>query len=256
MTSEFNDKIIKVYNALINRINASLANYVQKSQISGLVKNDGTIDTTNYLSSLPSHNHDDRYYTETEIDTTLNGKANSTHSHSISDVTNLQTSLDDKAEESDLLDLIYPIGSIYMKKGTGTTSVCPIAQTLGGTWTRIENRFLYASEGGQGIGSTGGSAAVTLTATQSGVPAHGHGMAHTHNHNHTAIGYTNTGGTGTARRNPIGYDNTSATGTLATSSDSTASSKSNTDNNTAQDASEAHNNMPPYIIVNVWERIA
>lgn len=186
------------------------------------------------LYAEATHNHDDRYYTETEIDTALN----------------------DKVEESDLLDLIYPKGSIYMKKGTGTTSVCPIQQTLGGTWTRIENRFLYASEGEQGIGTTGGSETVTLTAAQSGVPAHGHGMAHNHNHNHSAIGYVNTGGGGTARRIPIGYDNTSAAGTLTTSSDRTASSKSDTDNNTAQDASEAHSNMPPYIIVNVWERTA
>ena len=182
--------------------------------------------------------------------------ANITHTHTISNVTNLQETLDDKVEESDLLELIYPIGSIYMQKGNGTTSVCQIAQTLGGTWTRIENRFLYASEGGQGIGYTDGYETITLTAAQSGIPAHSHGMAHKHTHNHTAIGYTNTGGSGTARRNPIGYDNTSAAGTLTTSSDSTTSSKSNTDNNTAQDASEAHSNMPPYIIVNVWERTA
>ena len=48
--------------------------YIEKSNTSGLVKNDGTIDTTQYLSSLPSHNHDDRYYTESEVDTALNGK--------------------------------------------------------------------------------------------------------------------------------------------------------------------------------------
>ena len=52
----------------------SLINYIQKSQTVGLIKNDGTIDTTQYLSSLPSHNHDDRYYTESEVDTALNGK--------------------------------------------------------------------------------------------------------------------------------------------------------------------------------------
>ena len=143
-----------------------------------------------------------------------------------------------------------------MEKDTTSHSVCPIQTRLGGTWTRIENRFLYASKNGQGVGLPGGSATVTLTAAQSGVPAHSHGMAHTHNHQHTAIGYTNTGGAGTARRTPIGYDNTSAAGTLATSSDRTASSKSNTDNNTGADASEAHDNMPPYIIVNVWERTA
>lgn len=48
--------------------------YIEKSNTSGLVKNDGTIDTTQYLSSLPSHNHDDRYYTESEVDSALNGK--------------------------------------------------------------------------------------------------------------------------------------------------------------------------------------
>ena len=234
LQSDFSAKITKVKTALENV-------FVKKTDI-----------TTSFSSTTS----DSKVASEKLVKDSLDAKASSRHPHSISDVTSLQTSLNDKADESDLLDLIYPKGSIYMKKGTGTTSVCPIQQTLGGTWTRIENRFLYASEGEQGIGTTGGSATVTLTAAQSGVPAHGHGMAHTHTHNHTAIGYTNTGGSGTARRTPIGYDNTSAAGTLTTSSDRTASSKSNTDNNTAQDASEAHDNMPPYIIVNVWERTA
>ena len=65
----------------------SLANYVQKSNTSGLLKNDGSVDTTQYLSSLPSHNHDDRYYTESEVDTALNGKANSSHTHTKSQIT-------------------------------------------------------------------------------------------------------------------------------------------------------------------------
>lgn len=52
----------------------SLTNYVQKSSTSGLLKNDGTVDTTQYLSSLPSHNHDDRYYTESEVDDALDDK--------------------------------------------------------------------------------------------------------------------------------------------------------------------------------------
>lgn len=34
-----------------------LSNYIQKSSTSGLVKNDGSIDTTSYLSSLPNHTH-------------------------------------------------------------------------------------------------------------------------------------------------------------------------------------------------------
>lgn len=182
--------------------------------------------------------------------------AEASHIHSTSDITSLQTSLDDKIEESDLLDLIYPIGSIYMEKDTTSHSVCPIQTRLGGTWTRIENRFLYASENGQGVGLPGGYETVTLTAAQSGVPAHSHGMAHTHSHNHKAVGYINNSlASGNAGRNIAGYTGSGLSGTLSTDTDATASSKSTTDNNTAQDASEAHSNMPPYIIVNVWERI-
>ena len=44
---------------------------------------------------------------------------------------------------SNLLDLIYPIGSIYLD--AGNHSVCPIQTLLGGTWSRIEDRFLLAS---------------------------------------------------------------------------------------------------------------
>lgn len=39
-----------------------------------------------------SHAHDDRYYTETEINTKLNGKANSSHTHGNGDITSLDAS--------------------------------------------------------------------------------------------------------------------------------------------------------------------
>ena len=52
------------------------------------------------------HNHDDAYYTKTEIDTALENKAGSTHSHEISDITNLQTALDDKVSSNDWDSLV------------------------------------------------------------------------------------------------------------------------------------------------------
>lgn len=45
------------------------------------------------------HNHDDRYYTESEVDSKLSGKSNTGHIHVISDVTDLQSSLDDKVDK-------------------------------------------------------------------------------------------------------------------------------------------------------------
>lgn len=45
-----------------------------------------------------SHTHDDRYYTETEVDGLLDGKANVSHTHTIENVTGLQDALDEKAD--------------------------------------------------------------------------------------------------------------------------------------------------------------
>ena len=49
--------LITVHNADSSAHSTILTNYIQKSSTSGLVKNDGSIDTTSYLSSLPSHTH-------------------------------------------------------------------------------------------------------------------------------------------------------------------------------------------------------
>lgn len=45
-----------------------------------------------------SHTHDDRYYTETEVDGLLDGKADASHTHTIENVTGLQDALDGKAD--------------------------------------------------------------------------------------------------------------------------------------------------------------
>lgn len=58
-----------------------------------------------------------------------------------------------------LLDLIYPVGSIYVyQDGNSAPSTCPVANTLGGTWEKIEDRFLYSSSSPAKYGLRGGSA--------------------------------------------------------------------------------------------------
>ena len=47
-----------------------------------------------------SHTHDDRYYTETEVDGLLDGKADASHTHTIENVTGLQDALDEKADSA------------------------------------------------------------------------------------------------------------------------------------------------------------
>ena len=57
--------------------------------------------TPENIGAAPTeHTHDDRYYTETEIDSKLNDKADSTHVHTIDNITGLQSVLDEKAASS------------------------------------------------------------------------------------------------------------------------------------------------------------
>lgn len=50
--------------------------------------------------AVSSHNHDDVYYTENEIDILLENKASSSHTHTIANIINLQSALDGKANSS------------------------------------------------------------------------------------------------------------------------------------------------------------
>jgi len=79
-----------------------MSQVITKSSTSGLVKNDGSIDTTSYLSSLPSHTHTKSQISDFSHTHTKSEISDFTHSHSISDVTNLQSGLNAKANSSDL----------------------------------------------------------------------------------------------------------------------------------------------------------
>lgn len=87
-----------------------------------------------------------------------------------------------------LLDLLYPVGSIYMcsteaiiRKDSSDNPVCPIESTLGGTWTPIYNTFLYAAAKGTHVvdthdyypGDSGGSKDLI-------VPYHTHTMPYSY----------------------------------------------------------------------------
>lgn len=63
-----------------------------------------------------------------------------------------------------LLDLLYPVGSIYVFciPELAIPDTCPIANTLGGTWVKIENRFLYSTTDADKYGQLNGSNKATL----------------------------------------------------------------------------------------------
>ena len=144
-----------------------------------------------------------------------------------------------------LLD-IYPVGSIYMSVNSTDPSTL-----FGGTWQRIQDTFLLCAGSTYGAGTTGGEATHLLTSAESGLPQHSHGMQGAGTHNHQ-LGMSDTSvqkGSNYAR--PRGRDDVSGRGYTSTD----AGWHTHTiDNQGPWNASQAHNNMPPYLAVYVWER--
>lgn len=122
-----------------------------------------------------------------------------------------------------LINAIYPIGSIYMS----TQNISP-ATFLGGTWNRIQGRFLLGADTNHLAGSSGGEETHTLIADE--MPIHNHGI----------------GGTGVARGTTSTYDAFKL---------QTWTGSNNWRNGTGSAGKgQPHNNMPPYLAVYMWER--
>lgn len=126
----------------------------------------------------------------------------------------------------EILDIIYPVGSIYIS----TTTTNP-STFFGGTWERIKGRFLLgADDSTYKIGGTGGEASHTLSIDE--MPSH----------NHTAYSFVYNSPDNPFTINPSGTSKLStATGDIGV--DKTGGGK-------------AHNNMPPYLVTYIWKRTA
>lgn len=123
----------------------------------------------------------------------------------------------------DLFKYIYPVNSIYI-----SYSHAYPGDLFGGTWVRIENKFLWSGDEFSNIGQTGGEATHTLTVGE--MPSHRHYIAKddegTDFPDNTDY-FTN--GWAAGRR----HSQTTDTG-----------------------GNQPHNNMPPYIQVSAWRRTA
>ena len=67
-----------------------------------------------------------------------------------------------------LKDLIYPVGSIFMK----ATDTDNPGKVIGDTWAQIQGKFLLGASSSYVIKSTGGEDTHTLTANE--MPSHNH----------------------------------------------------------------------------------
>ena len=156
--------------------------------------------------------------------------------------------------KSNLLDFVYPIGSIYMSVNNTSPQ-----SFLGGTWERIQDKFLLSAGSTYESGTTGGEATHTLTTSE--MPIHTHIQnEHTHSqmvHSHgigTGCIDINSKWTSSARGVPVFANDYTSNKKYTDYSNGTNVATTATNQDTG--GGQAHNNMPPYLAVYMWKRTA
>ena len=150
-----------------------------------------------------------------------------------------------------LMDLFYPVGSIY----TSMNSTNP-SELFGGTWEQITDRFLYCADSSK---ETGGS----KTISTANLPSHTHTFSGTSATDTIQFRRTTTGSTiSTSSSNVFTAENNS--GKTSSYSIGTEESKttwdvltfSYTPSGTLSNTGSGEEFLPPYITVYAWYRSA
>ena len=141
-----------------------------------------------------------------------------------------------KVNNTNIFDLIYPVGSIYISVNSTNPEVL-----FGGTWEQIQGRFLLGMSSSYPVGSTGGSKDAVV-------------VAHTHNPANEA-GYTGfitnskkaftVGDMGSQSGSGRYYPFATADFDISRNTATGSTGVSGTDKN-----------MPPYLAVAMWKRTA
>ena len=149
-----------------------------------------------------------------------------------------------KVNNKNIFDLIYPVGSFYISaKSTNPATL------FGGTWEQIQGRFLLGRSSSYPVGSMGGEATHTLTASE--IPFHNH-----------AIGQE--GNTSLVLPTDVAVDDSSHSQYVTTLEggrsgwykSSVAWGGAIVTRNQTEPYGQPHNNMPPYLSVYIWKRTA
>lgn len=157
-----------------------------------------------------------------------------------------------------LLSMVYPVGSIYMS----VNSTSP-ASFLGGTWQRIQDRFLLAAGSTYTAGATGGSATHTPSGTvgdtaltEAQLPAlTGSFVSALVNGGINAI-KSATGVFSLGSRVTVESYNYGTSGTSVEYGVATNFSLGSGESHTHSFAGSAGDTMPPYVAVYMWQRTA
>lgn len=189
-------------------------------------------------------------------------------------IDNLDTQLSDDANQlanlsnqlANIGKTVYPVGSIYIS----VIDTSP-ASLFGGAWEQLKDKFLLAAGDSYVAGSTGGEATHTLSASE--MPSHSHSYSNatgvqrhqltvnempSHTHGIHWVGATSPQGGGNnsdfgVAQVAIGNQQSGATGGNGSHNHELSKANANTTNT---GAGAAHNNMPPYLAVYAWKRVA
>ena len=190
-----------------------------------------------------------------ELDTLITNLQNAVQTLQNTVITNRDTL------STNQLDIIYPIGALYMSVNTINPS-----SLFGGTWEQIKDKFLLSAGDTYTAGNTGGEALHTLNVNE--MPSHTHtfsGNSHSHEPDNTSYKFLVSDGNiavnGTSRSFPptesnshhLVYTDEKNTGIYEYNN---TSSVTVSGTNSYTGGGQAHNNMPPYLTVYVWKRIA
>lgn len=118
------------------------------------------------------------------------------------------------------LNEVYPVGAIYLS----TVNTNP-GTLFGGVWEQIKDTFLLTAGDTYTAGATGGEAEHTLTIQE--MPSHNHTTPNRY-------GYSDWSSN-------VPYGGANVTSSVATS---------------YTGGGQAHNNMPPYLVVYAWQRVS
>ena len=136
-------------------------------------------------------------------------------------------------QKMELLDMVYPIGAIYMSINNVDPSVL-----FGGTWVQLKDRFLLGAGDSYTNGDTGGSKDAIVV-----------------EHNHKPYGNSNFVETtvGVSVDDTKRVASTSSSGSYYWESSGTGTTDAHSV--TADEGNDGTNaNMPPYLVVYMWKR--
>ena len=123
----------------------------------------------------------------------------------------------------------YPIGSICMFKADINPN-----ELYGGTWVRIKGKFILGADDSiYPLGSEGGEAAHTLTVDE--MPSHTHIISHTSDNEGLGVAW------GATKSGSDGYTVTLGGSPIYART---------------RGGDQPHNNMPPYVALYIWTKVA